>query len=275
MMEAGGGGAGAGRRDERVPQWGAQETRELILARGEVEREADAARRSAKTMWEAVAARLRERGYRRTADQCKCKWKNLVNRYKGKETSDPENGRQCPFFEELHAVFTERARNMRRQLLQSESGASVKRKLKRTSGGQSSGESDDEDDGGEESEDEKPFHSRKRKADDKKQPSHRMPEKSRTGASTSSIHELLQDFLAQQQRIDIQWQETMERRAQERVVFEQEWRQSMQKLEQERLMLEHSWMQQEEQRRMREEARAEKRDALLNTLLNKFLQDDL
>lgn len=80
MMEAGG--AGAGGRDERVPQWGAQETRELIAARGEVEREADAARRSAKTMWEAVAARLRERGYRRTSDQCKCKWKNLVNRYK-------------------------------------------------------------------------------------------------------------------------------------------------------------------------------------------------
>jgi hypothetical protein len=76
-MEAG----GPGGRDERVPQWGAQETRELIAARGEIEREAVAARRSAKTMWEAVAARLRERGYRRTADQCKCKWKNLVNRY--------------------------------------------------------------------------------------------------------------------------------------------------------------------------------------------------
>ncbi|KAF8651533.1 hypothetical protein HU200_063353 [Digitaria exilis] len=271
MMEAGG--AGVGGRDERVPQWGAQETRELIAARGEVEREADAARRSAKTMWEAVAARLRERGYRRTADQCKCKWKNLVNRYKGKETSDPENGRQCPFFEELHAVFTERARNMRRQLLESESGASVQRKLKRPSGGRSSGESDDENDGGEESEDEKPMHSRKRKADEKKQQSQRMTEKSRTG--TSSIHELLHDFLAQQQRIDIQWQETMARRAQERVVFEQEWRQSMQKLEQERLMLEHSWIQREEQRRMREEARAEKRDALLTTLLNKLLQEDL
>lgn len=78
MMEAG----GAGARDERVLQWGVQETRELISARGEMEREAVAARRSTKTMWEAVAARLRERGYRRTADQCKCKWKNLVNRYK-------------------------------------------------------------------------------------------------------------------------------------------------------------------------------------------------
>jgi hypothetical protein len=75
--------AGGGFRDERVPQWGAQETRELIAARGELEREAAAPTgRSAKTLWEAVADRLRGRGYRRTADQCKCKWKNLVNRYK-------------------------------------------------------------------------------------------------------------------------------------------------------------------------------------------------
>ncbi|KAL6652091.1 hypothetical protein ACP70R_011016 [Stipagrostis hirtigluma subsp. patula] len=268
MMEVGGGG-----RDERVPQWGAQETRELIAARGEMEREAVEARRSGKTMWEAVAARLRGRGYRRTAEQCKCKWKNLVNRYKGKETSDPENGRQCPFFDELHAVFTERARNMQRQLLESEPGGSVKRKLKRPSVDRSSDESDEEEDCGEETEDEKPMSSRKRKAGDKKQQSQGMPENSRT--VISSIHDLLQDFLVQQQRIDIQWRQMMERRAQERHVFEQEWRQSMQKLEQERLMLEQSWMEREEQRRMRDEARAEKRDALMTTLLNKLLQEDL
>ncbi|PNT61797.1 hypothetical protein BRADI_5g20847v3 [Brachypodium distachyon] len=274
-MEAGVGGGGF--RDERVPPWGTQETRELIAARGELEREAAAASagaaasRSAKTLWEAVAARLRARGYRRTADQCKCKWKNLVNRYKGKETSNPENGRQCPFFEELHAVFTERARNMQRELLQSESGASVKMKLKRTSDDRSSGESDDEEDEVEVSEDEKPMRSRKRKAGDKGQQLRRTVENSNTGRS--SIRDLLHDFLVQQQHMDIQWREVMERRAQERLVFEQEWRRSMQKLEQERLMLEHSWMEREEQRRMREEARAQKRDSLLTTLLNKLLQD--
>jgi hypothetical protein len=80
MMEVGG--AGAGGRDERVPQWGTQEMRELIMARGEMGRETVAACRSAKTMWEAIAARLQERGYRRTAEQCKCNWKNLVNCYK-------------------------------------------------------------------------------------------------------------------------------------------------------------------------------------------------
>jgi hypothetical protein len=162
---------------------------------------------------------------------------------------------------------------MQRQLLESESGTSVKRKLKRPGGDRSSGESDDEDDGGEESDDEKPMHSRKRKADDKKQQYQRMSEKSRAGIS--SIHELLQDFLVQQQHIDVRWREMMERRAQERVVFEQQWQQTMQKLEQERLLLEHSWMEREEQRRMREEARAEKRDALLTTLLSKLLQEDL
>uniref|UniRef100_A0ACD5UV72 Uncharacterized protein n=1 Tax=Avena sativa TaxID=4498 RepID=A0ACD5UV72_AVESA len=272
MMAAGGGGVGGGFRDERVPQWGAQETRELIAARGELEREA-AAGRSAKTLWEAVADRLRARGYRRTADQCKCKWKNLVNRYKGKETSDPENGRHCPFFEELHAVFTERARNMQRQLLQSESGASVKKKLKRPSGDPSSVESDNEEDDAEATDEEKPMTSKKRKASDKGQPSQRMTGTSRTGSS--SIQDLLQDFLVQQHHVDIQWRETMEQRAQERLMFEQEWRQSMRKLEQERLVLEHEWIQREEQRRMREEARAQKRDSLMTALLNKLLQEDL
>lgn len=49
----------------------------------------------------------------------------------------------------------------------------------------------------------------------------------------------------------------------------------MEKLEKERLMLEQAWWDREEQRRMREDMRAEKRDALLTTLLNKLLQEDL
>jgi hypothetical protein len=49
----------------------------------------------------------------------------------------------------------------------------------------------------------------------------------------------------------------------------------MRKLEQERLVLEHEWIQREEQRRMREEARAQKRDSLMTALLNKLLHEDL
>ena len=65
----------------------------------------------------------------------------------------------------------------------------------------------------------------------------------------------------------------MERRAHERQLFEQEWRQSMEKLERERLMIEQAWREREEQRRMREESRAERRDALLTTLLNKLINE--
>jgi hypothetical protein len=163
---------------------------------------------------------------------------------------------------------------MQRQLLQSESGASVKKKLKRPSGDRSPGESDDEEDDAEATEDEKPMRSKKRNAGgDKGQQSQRTAENSRAGSS--SIHDLLQDFLVQQKHMDMQWHETTERRAQERLVFEQEWRQSMRKLEQERLVLEHEWIQREEQRRMREEARAQKRDSLMTALLNKLLHEDL
>uniref|UniRef100_A0A0E0CQ93 Uncharacterized protein n=1 Tax=Oryza meridionalis TaxID=40149 RepID=A0A0E0CQ93_9ORYZ len=91
---------------------------------------------------------------------------------------------------------------------------------------------------------------------------------------SSNIHGLLQDFLEQQHRLDVRRQEALERHAQERAAIEQQWRQSMQALERERLMLEQAWMEREEQRRVREEARAERRDELLTTLLNRLLQND-
>ncbi|PKU75541.1 Trihelix transcription factor GT-3b [Dendrobium catenatum] len=290
---SGGGGLGGGGqrgKEEKVPQWGQQETRELIAIRADLERDFTVSRRN-KTVWEAVALRMREKGYRRTSEQCKCKWKNLVNRYKtnmdsflsltisfveGKETADAESGRQCPFFEELHALFTERARNMQRLLLESESGAlHSKKKLKRLSADRSSDEfSDDDEEDEEDSEEEKLTRSKKKKAERTtlQQQTRTAPDKSRPA---NSIHDLLHEFLQQQQQLEAHWWEIMDRRAQERQRFDQEWRNTMEKLERERLMLEQTWRDREEQRRMREESRAEKRDALLTTLLNKLIQDDL
>ncbi|XVF00020.1 hypothetical protein REPUB_Repub03eG0250200 [Reevesia pubescens] len=265
-----GGGAG---------QWGQEETRELILIRGELERDFTAAKRN-KTLWEIVSSRMRDRGYSRTPDQCKCKWKNLLNRYKGKETSDPDNGRQFPFFEELHAVFTERAKNMQRLLLESEAGSTqAKKKMKRISADRSSDEfsEEDEDEDEDESEEERPARSisRKRKADrivSAKSP--RPMPGTTTTTTTTGLQEMLREFFHQQQRMELQWREMMERRARERQLFEQEWRQSMEKLERERLMVEQAWREREEQRRLREESRAERRDALLTTLLNKLINDN-
>lgn len=69
------------RRDERCLQWSNQETRDFIKIRGQLEGQFTSTKRN-KNLWEMVVSRMREKGYRRTPDQCKCKWKNLVNRYK-------------------------------------------------------------------------------------------------------------------------------------------------------------------------------------------------
>lgn len=69
------------RRDERLLHWSEQETRDLIETRAQVEWGFAAPKRT-KNLWELVADRMREKGYWRTADQCKWKWKYLVSRYK-------------------------------------------------------------------------------------------------------------------------------------------------------------------------------------------------
>lgn len=66
---------------ERMPMWSEQETRDFISIRSELEGDFNVAKRN-KGLWEVVAVKMMELGYRRTPDQCKCKWKNLVNRYK-------------------------------------------------------------------------------------------------------------------------------------------------------------------------------------------------
>ncbi|GFZ15543.1 hypothetical protein Acr_24g0017330 [Actinidia rufa] len=275
------------KRDERVLQWSHRETRDLIAIRAELERDFTVAKRN-KTLWEVVSARMRELGYRRTADQCKCKWKTLVNRYKGKETTDLVDGRQFPFFEELHAIFTEREKNMQRMLLESEAGSTqAKKKVKRISGDQSSEElSYYEDEDEVESDGQRTTSSsnpRKRKDEREKVEKEkrlRIPRQPSTGNmnnsgnSIGSLQEMLQEFLQQQQRIEMMWKESIERHAYERQMFEREWRLSMEKLERERLMAEQAWGEREEQRRIREESRAEKRDALLTTLLNRLINEN-
>ncbi|CAI8588337.1 unnamed protein product [Vicia faba] len=264
-------------REERLPsqpQWSQQETREFIGIRAELERDFTASKRN-KTLWEVVSAKMRERGYRRSPEQCKCKWKNLVNRYKGKETSDPEHGKQCPFFEELHAVFTERAHNMQRLLLESETRpAQAKKGVKRTSGYRSSEEfSEDDEEVEDDSEEEKPARSNTRKRKASKIAMEKSSRANNASSSTGNVQEMLKDFFQQQLRMEMQWREMMERRAHERQLFEQEWRQSMEKLERERLMIEQEWREREEHRRLREESRAERRDALLTTLLNRLTHE--
>ncbi|KAI3756168.1 hypothetical protein L1987_55984 [Smallanthus sonchifolius] len=251
------------RRDDRVPMWSQQETRDFIAIRGQLERDFTVAKRN-KSLWEVVAARMKELGYRRTPDQCKCKWKNLVSRYKGKETSDRDNTRTFPFFDDLHAIFIERATNTQQTPFDPEASSSLSKSKKRDSYQSLEEISEDEE------EDNKILKTTippRKKLDRGKQPQTSNPEKH------NSVHEILHDFFQQQQMIDMQWRELMEKHANERQMFEQEWRQSMERMEMERMRTEQSWREKEEQRKIREEGRAERRDALLTLLLNKLVHD--
>lgn len=256
------------RKDDRIPQWGHQETREFIAIRAELEKDFTQTKRN-KTLWQIIAGKMKAKGYRRSAEQCKCKWKNLVNRYKGKETSEPDNGRQCPFFEELDAIFKERERNMDRLLLESKAGMKPKEKVKRFKrllGEKSSDDySEDEEEEEDESEDEKITKRKKSKADKERQ---------RVTDRANSMQEVLEDFFQQQQRFEEQWREAVEGREEERRLREREWRIAMEKLEKERAMKEQAWREREDQRRAREEARAERRDELFAALVNKLIQEE-
>ncbi|KAK4487428.1 hypothetical protein RD792_005937 [Penstemon davidsonii] len=257
-----GGGGGADdddefpRRDERFPQWHNQETRDFIEIRAQLEWDFNISKRN-KDLWQMVVNRMMEKGYRRTIEQCKCKWKSLVNKYKvvELEASATDNGPLCPFFNELNAFFTSRATRMQQVQLDSPIQGNKKRKHI--------------------SEDQPHEEETQRFATGRRGKQQRKEKK--LGESLTSLtllQETLRNFFDQQQMIDMKFREIMEKREQERELFEHEWRQTMENHEKERLVIEQAWREREEQRRLREESRAEKRDALLTALLNRLIRDE-
>ncbi|GKV21996.1 hypothetical protein SLEP1_g31905 [Rubroshorea leprosula] len=244
---------------DRFPQWSILETKEFLMIRAELDRAFMETKRN-KLLWEVISNKMKEKGYNRSAEQCKCKWKNLVTRYKGCETVEPEAMRQqFPFYNEIQAIFA--ARMQRMLWTEAEGGATGSKKK----GVQVS--SDEEDDN-EESEGDKGGVRKKKKG--------------KTSASTATstgsgsgnnLREILEDFVRQQMEMEKQWWEAFEARENERRIKEMEWRQTMEALENERLMMDRRWREREEQRRMREEARSEKRDALITALLNKLTRE--
>ena len=66
---------------DRFPQWSIQETKEFLMIRSELDQTFMETKRN-KQLWEVISNTMKEKGYHRSAEQCKCKWKNLVTRYK-------------------------------------------------------------------------------------------------------------------------------------------------------------------------------------------------
>ncbi|KAF6138363.1 hypothetical protein GIB67_026603 [Kingdonia uniflora] len=247
---------------DRIPQWSLQETKEFLMIRADLDQAFMETKRN-KALWEVISTKMKEKGFYRSADQCKCKWKNLVTRYKGSETMEPDMMRQqFSYYNELQAIFA--ARMQRMVWLEAEGGtsSSTKKRVMRLS-------SDEEDDN-EETDEDKSIKIKKRKGKSSN-PSTSGP----TSSNNNNVKEMLEEFMRQQIQMETQWREIVQAREEERKLKEMEWRQRMEELEKERILMERNFREREEQRRIREEARAEKRDALITALLNKLAREDM
>ncbi|KAI3514815.1 hypothetical protein L1887_13535 [Cichorium endivia] len=239
IASSGGGGG------ERFPQWSVQETQDFLMIRAELDPTFMETKRN-KLLWEVVSRKMKERGYNRSAEQCKAKWKNLVTRYKGCETvEDDATRQQFPFYNNLDAIFTARMQKM----LWAEAEGSKKRMMPFSS------DDDDESD---------PEKTKKKKKTTKS-----------SIRSCSNMKEILDEFMKQQMQIEKQWMKAFEAKEEERRLKEMEWRQKMEALEKERMMLDQRWREREEHRMMREEVRSQKRDALITALFNMLERQDL
>ena len=171
---------------------------------------------------------------------------------------------QFPFYNELQAIFTSR---MQRMLWAEAEGGSNKKKAMHLS-------SEEEEDGNEESEGDHKGISRKKKKGKMVSGSSGSGSGSNSN-SLNNLKELLEEFMRQQMQMEAQWMEAYEARENERRMKELEWRQTMEALENERIMMDQRWREREEQRRIREETRADKRDALITALLNKLRREEM
>ncbi|CAN1134403.1 Trihelix transcription factor GT-3a [Linum perenne] len=278
--------------DSRFPQWSIQETKEFLMIRAELDRTFMETKRN-KLLWEVISSKMKEKGFLRSPDQCKCKWKNLVTRYKGCETMEPESMRQqFPFYSELQAIFAGRMQRMLWAEAEAGSGSGAPAAAATSSGSRKRGQlmsSDDEDD--EETEEAASEGADKaaaavhllqpgsaaaarKKMKKGKGTTSNVTDNVGGNAAVAAMKEVLEEFTRQQMAMEMQWREAYEARENERRMHEMEWRRKMEALENERMMLERRWRDREEQRRVREEARAEKRDALITALLNKLRRDD-
>ncbi|XP_062095148.1 trihelix transcription factor GT-3b-like [Humulus lupulus] len=266
---------------DRFPQWSLQETKELLIIRAEFDQTFMETKRN-KLLWEVISTRMKEKGFNRSPEQCKCKWKNLVTRYKGCETMEAEVVRQqFPFYNEVQAIFA--ARTQMRMLWSDPEGAGMSGFSKKKGAMSSDDEEDihNINDIDVISEGEQKGNIVSSSGINMRKKKKLMKSSSNNvggtsgGIGSNNLREILEDFMKQQMAVETQWREAFEAREEERRLKEMEWRQTMEALESERLLMERRWREREEQRRIREEARAEKRDALITALLNKLRREDL
>ncbi|OUZ99108.1 SANT/Myb domain [Macleaya cordata] len=247
--------------------WSHEETKQLLRIRGELDQTFMQTTRN-KLLWEIISAKMTQKGFNRTPDQCKSKWKNLVTRYKQEsKTMELENMQhQFPYYNELHSIFTTRI-NLISWIIEAEGVATGGEKKERM---QLFFEEEEEE------EEIKESHDYQRNSTSNSTKMKRNRKSTKNGSSSSNnngdnkLKNILKNFMKQQKKIRVQWQEVMEARKAHRRLKDMEWRREMETLEEERLIMERKSKEREEQRRVSEEARGEKMDALVTAVLEKL-----
>ncbi|GJX90110.1 trihelix transcription factor GT-3b-like protein [Tanacetum coccineum] len=164
---------------------------------------------------------------------------------------------QFPYYNDLQAIFTGRMQRML-WMESSEGGGSSKKRVMHLSS--------DDDDENDESDAEKASGTMKKK---------KIATSKGNPPDSTNLKDILEDLLKQQMQMETQWMKMYVAKEEKRRKTEMEWRRKMEALENERIMLDQRWREREEQRRIREETRSEKHDALITALLNKLRRADL
>lgn len=246
-----------------MPQWSGEETQNFLVIRAELDPTFMETKRN-RLLWELVSARMDELGYNRSPIQCKCKWKNLVTRYKGCETMQDLGMRQWafPFYNEMQIIFNARLQRMMWQQevegIDVDFGAAASDSEKSPAAEQIP--SNDED-------------GRKKKRRKEKAAANSGGGTSGGSPLVEGLKGIMEEYMKQQMEMEMLWIKAYEEREERRREREVEWRQRMEAMESESLMMMRWWRERDEERKMREEARAERRDALVTALLNKITRE--
>ncbi|KAJ4804933.1 Trihelix transcription factor GT-3b [Rhynchospora pubera] len=247
---------------ERLPQWTHTETAEFLSIRADLDVSFMSTKRN-KPLWEAISARLQQKGFSRTPDQCKSKWKNLVTRFKGSEAME-DAGKQFPFYEEMRAIFS---RRMDRSIaMDKKKGKGVQAEGKEWN---EEDEERDDDDEEEEVEDDDELNT----LDERSKKKRKMADKKRGGIEWE-VQLALHAIIKQQMEMQTRWVEESEAREAQRREKEEKWRRTMIDLCEERLALTRRWREREDERNARAEARAERQHSLVTSILAKLAEDE-
>ncbi|KAF8085310.1 hypothetical protein N665_0672s0026 [Sinapis alba] len=255
---------------DRFPQWSVEETKELIAIRGELDQTFMETKRN-KLLWEVVSNKMRDKSFLRSPEQCKCKWKNLVTRFKGCETMDEETARQqFPYYDDMQIIFASRMQRMLWAESEGGGGGGTSGAMRKRSHSEQFSSDEEEENVNEELVD---HVSNEQKTLNPKKNTVKKRKGDISSGASNSAREVLDEFMRHHMRMEKEWRERWEAREKERAEKEEEWRMKMEELEKERMAMEQMWRDREEQRRSREEMRAEKRDSLINALLAKLTRD--